>query len=146
MNKNKENFESIVKNMNYEIVNTFKQHSIKYYDMSIIETSFSIIGAFWEISKNNKEDVKNSISNYIEALKKHSILNETEIEEIELRINNNLVYIKKEIINNSNMIELFNKLVKLTIECCTDETYLYSSQVSIEIINIIINNINLIRI
>lgn len=143
MTKSKINFESIVQNMNYEITNTFKQHSIKYYDISIIETSFSIIGAFWEISKNN-DDVIESISNYIKMLKKHSILNEIEIEEIELRINNNIAYIEKEIIDNSNMIELFNKLTKITIENCTDETYLYFSQISIEIINVIINNINLI--
>lgn len=143
MTKSKINFESIVQNMNYEITNTFKQHSIKYYDISIIETSFSIIGAFWEISKNN-DDVIESISNYIKMLKKHSILNEIEIEEIELRINNNIAYIEKEIIDNSNMVELFNKLTKITIENCTDETYLYFSQISIEIINVIINNINLI--
>lgn len=143
MTKSKINFESIVQNMNYEITNTFKQHSIKYYDISIIETSFSIIGAFWEISKNN-DDVIESISNYIKMLKKHSILNEIEIEEIELRINNNIAYIEKEIIDNSNMVELFNKLTKITIENCTDETYLYFSQISIEIISVIINNINLI--
>lgn len=137
-------FEDIVKSMNHEIINIFNYHSIKYYDMSVIETNISIIGAFWNIYKNN-DDVLKCISNYVNMLKINSTLSQDELDEIKINIINNKIYIEMEMIRKLNTEKLLSELTKIIIESCTNESYSYFSQLSVEIMTIVINSIKLIK-
>lgn len=141
--KKKIKFEDIVKNTNYEIINAFKYCNVKFYDMQVVESSISIIGAFWGIYKNNDDVLKYALG-YKNALS-NSKLSEEELNEILTNIIGNKIYIEMELIRKLDTEKLFNELTKIIIESCTEETYTRFSQMSIIIMNILINNIKLIK-
>lgn len=136
-------FEDIVKNTNYEIINAFKYCNVKFYDMQVIELNISIIGAFWSVYKNN-DDVLKFALNYKNSLS-HSKLSKEELDEILTNIINNKIYIEMELIKKLDTEKLFSELTRIIIEDCTDSTYTKFSQLSVMIMTIIINNVNLIK-
>lgn len=141
--RKKVKFEDIVKNTNYEIINAFKYCNVKFYDMQVVESSISIIGAFWDIYKNNDDVLKYALG-YKNALS-NSKLSEEELNEILTNIIGNKIYIEMELIRKLDNEKLFNELTRIIIEDCTDNTYDKFSQLSVMIMTIIINNVGLIK-